>query len=263
MPAGGIGLRGEGEMRRTRWRWVLLVVGATLLLVGGGLVSRWLLLPGPPLAEARAALASDDRVLVRRLAWWEFRPAVAAPRAGLVFYPGAFVDPVAYAPAARELAQRQFLVAVVPMPLGIALLGSERAAGVMAATPEVSRWAVGGHSLGGVAAAAFARRHPELVRGLVLWASYPNGPDDLSRQPIAVVSVFGEFDPLTSPARARAAARQLPPDTRFVEIAGGNHSQFGWYADQPRDVPARISRAEQQAQVIAATAELLERIARS
>ena len=54
-------------------------------------------------------------------------------------------------------------------------------------------------------------------------------------------------------------------DTPFVEIEGGNHTQFGYYWDgvnenfvQEGDNPADISREEQQKQIIKATLDFLE-----
>ena len=44
----------------------------------------------------------------------------------------------------------------------------------------------------------------------------------------------------------------------WVEIDGSNHAQFGWYGEQPGDGKATISHLEQQEQIVAATAELLE-----
>lgn len=38
----------------------------------------------------------------------------------------------------------------------------------------------------------------------------------------------------------------------MVEIAGGNHAQFGNYGAQKGDPPATISAAEQQAQAVSA-----------
>jgi hypothetical protein len=243
-------------------RPLVIAIGAVALVCGGGGLAARIVLPSGPMPEAVAATRSDDRVLVLRRAWWEFQPAAGNPRAGLIFYPGAFVDPVAYAPAARALAERGYYVALAPMPFGFPLLGIDRAAAVIAANPAVPRWAVGGHSLGGVAAASFALRNPGQVAGLAFWASFPNSPDNLAELPLAVVSVYGELDPLSSPERVLASRSQLPSSARFVEIRGGNHAQFGWYGDQFRDRPATISREEQQRQVIEATASLLESLAR-
>jgi hypothetical protein len=43
-----------------------------------------------------------------------------------------------------------------------------------------------------------------------------------------------------------ANQRLLPAHTRWVEIKGGNHSQFGHYGHQLFDGKAAISRVEQQ-----------------
>lgn len=242
-------------------RRMAMLIGALAVLGGGVGVALRVVLPPGPMSEATAATQSDARVLVLRKAWWEFQPAAGNPRAGLVFYPGAFVDPVAYAPAARALAEAGYFVALVPMPFGVPLLGVDRATAVIAANPTVPVWAVGGHSLGGVAACSFALRHADQLGGLVLWAAFPNGSDDLSGLSLAVVSVYGELDPLSSPERVLASRWQLPASTRFVAIRGGNHAQFGWYGEQFRDRPAAISRADQQQQIVDATADLLNRIA--
>jgi hypothetical protein len=50
-----------------------------------------------------------------------------------------------------------------------------RAEEVVAATPGVTRWAVGGHSLGGVAAGVAVSSRDSGLSGLLLWASYPLG----------------------------------------------------------------------------------------
>ncbi|GIW06853.1 MAG: thioesterase [Dehalococcoidia bacterium] len=243
-------------------RGVMFLFGALAVsCLAVGLFVR-LVLPQPPMPEATAATRSDGRVLIQRRAWWEFQPATGNPRVGLVFYPGAFVDPVAYAPAARAIAERGYFVALVPMPVGVPLLGIDRAAAVIAANPAVPVWAIGGHSLGGVAASSFAKRNPDLIAGLVLWASYPQASDDLSGAPLAAVSIYGELDPLSSPERVLAARTSLPAETQFVEIRGANHAQFGWYGEQFRDRPASISREEQQRVVVEATVTLLERLRR-
>lgn len=46
---------------------------------------------------------------------------------------------------------------------------------------------------------------------------------------------------------AEAYAPMLPPDTRWVAIPGGSHSQFGRYGHQLLDGEATISREGQEA----------------
>jgi pimeloyl-ACP methyl ester carboxylesterase len=157
------------------------------------------------------------------------------------------------------LAQEGYLVVIAPMPLNLAILAPDRAADVMTAFPEIDRWAVGGHSLGGAMAARFAYQNPDTVQGLVLWAAYPASTDDLSGLPVAVTSIYGTRDGLTTGAKITASRALLPGDTRWVVIEGGNHAQFGWYGPQPGDGTATVSREEQQRQIVAATLELLLR----
>jgi dienelactone hydrolase len=180
------------------------------------------------------------------------------PSAGLILYPGGRVDLRSYAPTAREIAAQGYLVVVVPMPLNLAFFAPDRAAEVIAAFPEVDRWAIGGHSLGGAMAARFAHRYPSTVHGLVLWASYPAASDDLSaRGDLAVASIYGTLDGLATEDEIAASRPLLPPDTRWVAIEGGNHAQFGWYGPQRGDNPATISREAQQQETIAGTLALL------
>lgn len=248
--------------RRPGARWALRGLAAlagVLLLLAAGAVGWALTGPGPEPA-ALGALESDAAVRVETGRWLVFSPAAGAPRAGLVFYPGARVDARAYAPVARAIAAEGYLVVVTPMPLRLAVLNLNAAQAVFAAYPEIEAWAVGGHSLGGAMAARFALEQPEAAQGLALWAAYPPQGDDLSGRALSVVSVYGTLDGLATPADVLGAEPQLPASTVWVPIAGGNHAQFGRYGPQAGDNPASISPEAQQAQVAAATVELLGRI---
>lgn len=223
----------------------------------------WALGPIGPAAEAAPALASGSQVVVTSGQWLTFAPAADGEPAGLIFYPGARVDPRAYAPAAHAIAAEGFTVVIVPMPLNLAFLAPDAAADVIAAHPEIKQWAVGGHSLGGAMAARFAYAHPGDVAGLVLWAAYPADTDDLAgRQDLAVTSIYGTLDGLATGAKIDASRSLLPPGTTWVAIAGGNHAQFGYYGPQAGDNPATIGAAEQQGQIVSATVALLRSIAR-
>jgi pimeloyl-ACP methyl ester carboxylesterase len=207
--------------------------------------------------EALMAQQSNHQVQVTEEGRIVFQPVGAPVDTGLILYPGGRVDPRAYSPVARAIAEQGYLVAIVPMPLNLAIFGSDRAQDVIAAYPQIQHWAVGGHSLGGAMAARFAYQHSSVIQGLVLWASYPASSDDLSGQSLKIVSIIGSQDGLGTAKGVEATRSLLPQNTRFVVIDGGNHAQFGWYGDQPGDNPATISRTDQQAQVVAATLELL------
>ena len=243
-------------MKMFRKYWWVVLIAVPLLAVGGFVL--WASGASAPMPEALAALTSDSQVTVENGPWLVFRPAGARLPAGLIFYPGGKVDYRAYGPAMRAIAAAGYTAVIVPMPLNLAVFAPDRAGDVIAALPEIKRWAVGGHSLGGSMAAHFAYAHPTAVQGLVLWASYPASNENLSTHPLAVVSISGSLDGLATPAKIDASRTLLPAATHWVPIAGGDHAQFGWYGPQAGDNPATISRADQQQQAVAATLELLK-----
>lgn len=245
---------------RRHWKLILGAVVGTLLALGAVSIMRFSELPAP-MPEALAALASDERVTVETAPWLTFTP-VAGASTGLIFYPGGRVPPEAYAPPARAMAEAGYVVVVPSMPFGLAVLDANAASAIIDAHPEVERWVVGGHSLGGAMAAQYAGGN-EAVDGLVLWAAYPPGSTDLSEAGIAATSISGSEDGLTTADQIEASRTQLPADTAFIEIAGGNHAGFGWYGEQEGDGLASISREEQQRQSVAATLTLLESLAES
>jgi pimeloyl-ACP methyl ester carboxylesterase len=238
-------------------RWVLAILGLLLVLVAGFAIYAWLNTAAPQ-PEALAAMVSSDAVEVTNNDWLVFSPKQSNPRTGFIFYPGAYVDPRAYAPPAHAIAAAGYQVVIVPMPLNLAVLAPNRAGEVITAFPEIERWVIGGHSLGGAMASRYALNNPKIIAGLVLWAAYPSGTVDLSDAPLVATSVYGTRDGLVSQAEIDGSRPQLPPDTAFIPIEGGNHAQFGWYGPQAGDLPATISHAEQQARVVAASITLLK-----
>ncbi len=243
-------------MRRRWWLCVLVALGVVAVAVALGLVI-WAETPMGPMPEAVAAMVTDGHVTVVQDDVIVFRPNETTATVGLVFYPGARIDPVSYAPAMRALAAQGFLVVIAPMPLNLAVLDSDRAADVIADFPEIRRWAVGGHSLGGAMAAAFVASDTAAVDGLLLWAAYPSSGDDLSTWEGSVASVSATNDGLATPDDIVRTTPLLPAGTEFVIVDGGNHAQFGWYGEQRGDGVASISREDQQSQTVAATLRLL------
>ncbi len=244
----------EQFTKLARWFMVAILV---LLVLGGGAVY-WATRPLEPMPEALTALQSDDTMLVDTSQWIVFRPRAAMPTTGFIFYPGALVDPRAYAPMARAIAAQGYLVVVVPMPFNLALLATSRAHQVQVFFPQMQTWAIGGHSLGGVAASMFVKSNPDPIKGLVLWASYPADTDSLAQSGVAVVSISATNDKLATPDKINASRPLLPSNTRYVVIDGGNHGQFGWYGKQSGDGDATISREAQQSQIVQATVDLLK-----
>ncbi len=239
-------------------RWWLVLIGI-LLAVVVGFVAWGSIIPAP-MPEALAALQSDGQINVTTEPWLVFQPTQSTPTTGLIIYPGGRVDPRAYAPQAHAIAENGYLVVIIPMPLNLAVFGTGRASSVIQAYPEIEKWVIGGHSLGGSMAASYAYNHTDQIDGLVLWASYPANSNNLSQNSIETTSISASLDGLSTQDKIAASHSLLPQDTTWVQIQGGNHAQFGWYGDQPGDNPATISREDQQAQIVQSTLDLLNSV---
>lgn len=176
---------------------------------------------------------------------------------GLVFQPGARVDPRAYVPLLTEIAEAGHRVVIVKQPLGLGLTALDAPAEVMDAAPEGHRWAVGGHSLGGVAASRTAAGADPRVAGLLLLASYPDGATTVHDLP--VLSLYGTNDALTTPVDVAASRARLPDDALVVAVDGGIHAYFGDYGQQSGDGTPTVTREAAQRQIVDATRAFLSR----
>lgn len=243
--------RARKRRDRSGWNRAVRAVPA-ILLVLVAVAAGWLR-PFPATTPDAVAGAGVADLTVNDLSTTiELRPPGQASGTGFVFYPGARVDPRAYVDILRPVAAAGHLVVIVKPPLGLALLQTSQAAAVVAAHPEIGRWVVGGHSMGGVAAAGYAAAAGSRASGLVLWASYPSG-SLAGRTDLAVTSVSGTADGLTTPADVETSRASLPPSTRFVAIPGAVHADFGDYGPQPGDGAPGISHADAQERIRAAT----------
>ena len=210
-----------------------------------------------PAPEAFAGLRSDEHVTVRVDDFIVFQPTRKRITTAFLFYPGGRVDYRSYALPLHKIAAEGYLVILLPVRLNLALFDARSADRAIPAFPEIQHWVVGGHSLGGVAAALYATKNKNLD-GVVFWASYPAN-DSLKDSGIKVLSVYGTLD-ISDTARFEESRLNLPDDTEYVVIEGGNHAQFGDYGFQPGDNEATITRLEQQKQVVDATVKFLKKI---
>ena len=237
-------------------RWLLLVPALLIVLLGGFTI--WGLTPLGPTDSALEALESDSTVTVEHAdEGWVFTPTGDNATHGYVFYPGGRVDPRSYAPYARALAQRDCVVVISEMPLALAVLGPNAATAAIENNPEVATWTIGGHSLGGVLAAQYAARNLDTIDGLVLLASYPQSSSPLAESGLRVATLVGTQDTVVNRESWEAARLLLPQDTRFLEIKGANHAQFGDYGPQPGDTTDPDMSAAEQLRVAVSETSLV------
>lgn len=154
-----------------------------------------------------------------------------------------------------------YLVVVPSMPFNIAIFAANSAEKIVVEHPEIDHWVIGGHSVGGTAAALYTDKAPQIIEGLAIWASYPADGTDISDQDIPVLSIYGSREVRVNDESIGERKHLLPESTRYVRIEGGDHHQFGSYKIDPKDHLATTSRSSQHQQIIEATLALLHMVA--
>jgi predicted esterase len=159
-----------------------------------------------------------------------------------VYYPGGRVPAQSYEFLARALAAQGITVAIPVMPLELAVISPNRASEVRDALEaggmKISKFVVGGHSLGGAMAAKYA--FSNAVDGLILMGSY--SVDDLTGKSFQVLDLAAEHDEVAKLEKVNDGLKKLPSGSSVEIIPGGVHAFFGRYGPQAGDGSPTVSR---------------------
>ena len=216
----------------------------------------------------KSILESDSKVTVAETSRFiSFRPNASSQPVGLIFFPGGMVQPEAYAPMSRTIAEQGYSVFIIKLPFGSAPLESQeadvinQALEIISANASIQHWFVGGHSRGAAIASRFAYAHGDSFDGLILiGTSHPKEQAfDLSNSALAVTKIYASNDGLASLDEVEDNAIYLPANTSWILIEGGNHSQFGYFGKLLGDNPATLSHEQQQELTIEAILSALSR----
>lgn len=226
-------------LTRILWGVALVLVLAVVGVVAWSQIGVMVAEP-EPLAEVRdnpdiTVTDAPEGIVLER--------ADGASDVGLVFIPGAKVDPWGYAALLQGLAEDGVTVVITRPWLNLAFFDPRGLDSSTSAAPDVDAWAVGGHSLGGVRACQLA---PD-ADALVLFAAYC--ANDLSDSDLPVLSLSGSEDGLSTPEKIEEARPHLPVDAEFVQIDGASHASFGDYGPQAGDGTPSISDEDMRAEV--------------
>jgi dienelactone hydrolase len=175
---------------------------------------------------------------------------------GLIFYPGGKVEYRAYVPLMQACAENGILCVLVEMPFNLAVLDVNAAEGIQEKYPEIEKWYIGGHSLGGSMAAAYLADHAEDYEGLILLGSYAAA--DLSAADLAVLSVFGSEDQIMNREKYEKYKSNLPGNFTEVVIDGGCHAYFGMYGAQDGDGTPAVTNGEQIRMTVESIVQMME-----
>ena len=208
--------------------------------------------------HALAALQPDGKTTVTQGEDIVFSPGSSAPTTGIILYPGGRCDARAYAPVMRNLADIGYRVFMADMPLRLAVLDANRAGKIIEQNPDIQKWIIGGHSMGGAMAASYVFKNPGIASGLFFMASYPSAMHAIPDRDLPVMMIYGTHDLITRQSEFEASHARLPATTEYVAIEGGDHYQFGSFGNV--EVTATISREEQQRQTTQALTRFLNSI---
>ncbi|MFU8947137.1 alpha/beta hydrolase [Mycetocola zhadangensis] len=219
-------------MTATAWARTILLwaLGVVVLVVIAALVWAHAVMAGDRTA-ALTAWRNDALTISDTGHSVILSPTSGSSERGLVFVPGAKVDPYAYLYKLSGIAEQGTTVVITKPTLNLALADLRPLTAFTADAPGIESWIVGGHSLGGVKACQFATE-PD-VDGLLLFGSYC--ASDLSSTGIPVLSFVGENDGLSTPGKIADAAGNLPDGSTVILLPGANHANFGNYGVQPGD----------------------------
>ncbi len=141
----------------------------------------------------------------------------------LIFYPGAKVETLAYAPFLTSLAESGVDCFLADMPFRMAMFGSNRADRFLEKY-SYEHWAAAGHSMGGLVISGYAAEHADQIEHVILLAAYPGGmiPDS-----ITFCSIYGTEDGCLNREAYEKARTYWPADALEMIIEGGHMVLFG------------------------------------
>lgn len=161
----------------------------------------------------------------------------------------------AYAPLLKKLANQGILCLCPHMPFNLAVFASDKAEGMQKDYPEVTKWYIGGHSLGGVMASQYAYKHQKDFDGMIFLASYPT--HSFQNSSLQALTIYGSQDHVLNKKNYQKNKKNFPKQTREVIIQGGNHGQFANYGKQSGDGKASITSLQQQEETVEAIMQLM------
>ncbi|PJI07806.1 MULTISPECIES: alpha/beta hydrolase [Clostridium] len=167
-------------------------------------------------------------------------------KTAIIFYPGAKVEYIAYAPILKKLADRGITTVLLKMPFNLAIFDTNAADKVYKKLPNIKNWYISGHSLGGAMASKYSAENESRLKGIILLGAYR-----IKKTTLRTLIVYGSNDKILNKTK-------LDKTSKILEINGGNHADFGNYGDQKGDGKATITRESQQNQTVEAILNFID-----
>ena len=169
-----------------------------------------------------------------------------ASKLTVLFYPGGLVDPKAYAPLCRRIAEHSYTVIIIKMPWRMANMGYKIPFEKGLLSDTTHQFVMIGHSKGAAMIARFIYEYPQYIDKAILMATTHPKEQDLSHLKIPIMKILASNDGIADEKSILDNKRLLPDLTKYIRIPGGNHAQFAHYGRQFMDGKASITREQQQ-----------------
>lgn len=228
--------------KKWTWRKTFRIIWVTLGISFTG----WLFYSYQSKGVDKAVFKSDSTVeVVENENLYSFTPKITYQKI-FIFYPGALVDPKAYAPLCRKISDNGYKVLLIKMPWRLAKNGYNKPKELNLFADTTKQYILAGHSQGAKMAAQFVYENPTLINKLILIATTHPRDIDLSKSKIPIMKIYGSKDGVANINDINKNKSKLPSSTKYVLIDGANHAQFGYYGFQFGDNKANITRERQQ-----------------
>ena len=235
-----------------KWEKVVLILSTIIVLIIGGGIYWW-----QSTAYHLIEDINSDVIITEKNDYILYKSKDTSHELGVIFYPGGKVSTDGYKQLATKITSLGYSTFVVKMPFNLAIFNPNGANHIIEDYPNMD-FIIGGHSLGGVMASQYASEN-DIIKGLFLLASYPQN-DDLKNRQIPVVSLVGSQDEIVNMEQFDNSKNNLPTDTKFITIDGGNHSQFGSYGFQSGDGKSTITIQQQLEETIDQINDLIMKV---
>ena len=168
--------------------------------------------------------------------------------AGFIIFSGANADEKAYAYMAELLYKAGHTVVIPKVLFHLSAFGINHGLEIIDSNPEIEKWILIGHSLGGLPVSRIAVKRPDKLLGVVFLAT--NTLTDLSDLDISAIRISAANDKIMNKKMMVAHPDYLPENSTSIILEGANHQGFGAYDSLSRDGEATMSWKEQQEQTV-------------
>ncbi len=168
---------------------------------------------------------------------------------GFIIFSGAKTDEKAYAYIAKLLHEKGYTVVIPKQLFHMSLFGTKHGLEIMASNPDVRKWILIGHSLGGMPVARIAATKPKRLFGVAFLATYASV--DLSALNIGAIRITADHDGIMNNDFMQRYDGNLPRNASNIMLEGANHQGFAAYhSTSGRDGEASLSWQEQNEQTV-------------